>query len=62
MPAASAMPATRFSLTVPVDSPLQVGDMVTFGIGHPCLTFDKWQVLLVVDDDYNVIGAVRTFF
>ena len=49
-------------LTVPVDSPLQVGDMVTFGIGHPCLTFDKWQVLVVVDDAYNVVGAVRTFF
>ena len=49
-------------LTVPTDSPLQVGDMVSFGIGHPCLTFDKWQVLLVVDDDYNVVGAVRTFF
>lgn len=49
-------------LTVPADSPLQVGDMVSFGVGHPCLTFDKWQVLLVVDDAYNVIGAVRTFF
>ena len=49
-------------MTVPADSPLQVGDMVTFGIGHPCLTFDKWQVLVVVDDDYNVVGAVRTFF
>jgi len=49
-------------MTVPVASPLQVGDMVTFGIGHPCLTFDKWQVLLVVDDAYNVVGAVRTFF
>ncbi len=49
-------------MTIPVDSPLQVGDMVTFGIGHPCLTFDKWQVLVVVDDAYNVIGAVRTFF
>ena len=49
-------------LTVPVDSPLQVGDMVSFGIGHPCLTFDKWQVLLVVDDAYNVVGAVKTFF
>jgi D-serine dehydratase len=49
-------------LTVPVDSPLQVGDMVSFGVGHPCLTFDKWQVLVVVDDDYNVVGAVRTFF
>ena len=49
-------------MTVPVDSPLQVGDMVSFGVGHPCLTFDKWQVLVVVDDEYNVVGAVRTFF
>ena len=49
-------------MTVPEDSPLQVGDMVSFGVGHPCLTFDKWQVLVVVDDDYNVVGAVRTFF
>ena len=49
-------------MTVPVDSPLQVGDMVSFGIGHPCLTFDKWQVLVVVDADYNGVGAVRTFF
>jgi len=49
-------------MTVPVDSPWQVGDMVSFGVGHPCLTFDKWQVLVVVDDGYNVVGAVRTFF
>ena len=49
-------------MTVPEDSPLQVGDMVSFGVGHPCLTFDKWQVLVVVNDEYNVVGAVRTFF
>lgn len=49
-------------MTVPENSPLQVGDMLTLGIGHPCLTFDKWQVLPVVDDAYNVVGAVRTFF
>ena len=49
-------------LDLPADSPLQVGDMVGFGISHPCLTFDKWQVICVVDDDYDVIAAVRTFF
>jgi D-serine dehydratase len=49
-------------MTVPADSPLSVGDMVAFGISHPCLTFDKWQVIPVVDDDYNVIAAIRTFF
>ena len=49
-------------LDVPDDSPLQVGDILTFGISHPCTTFDKWQVIYVVDDDDRVIEAVRTFF
>ena len=49
-------------LELPADSPLQVGDMVGFGISHPCLTFDKWPVMMLVDDDYDVIGAIRTFF
>lgn len=49
-------------MTLPADSPLQVGDMVGFGISHPCTTFDKWQTLFVVDDDYSVVDAVRTFF
>ena len=49
-------------MTVPPDSPLAVGDLVACGVSHPCLTFDKWQVLYVVDDAYNVISAVRTFF
>ncbi len=49
-------------MTVPHDSPLAVGDLVSFGVSHPCLTFDKWNVLYVVDDAYNVVSAVRTFF
>jgi D-serine dehydratase len=49
-------------MTVPESSPLQVGDMVRFGISHPCLTFDKWRVICLVDDDYNVTGAVETYF
>lgn len=49
-------------LTLPADSPLKVGDMVALGISHPCTTFDKWQVIPVVDDGYNVVSAVRTFF
>lgn len=47
---------------VPADSPLRVGDMVAAGISHPCTTFDKWQLIPLVDDHYNVTGAVRTFF
>jgi D-serine dehydratase len=49
-------------LTLPQGSPLKVGDMVGFGIGHPCTTFDKWSLLMIVDDQYRVTGAVRTFF
>lgn len=49
-------------LGTPEENPLQVGDMVAFGIGHPCTTFDKWAVLMLVDDDYHVTGAIRTFF
>ena len=40
-------------LRVPRDSPLRVGDLVGFGISHPCTTFDKWRLLYVVDDDYS---------
>ena len=49
-------------VTVPASSPLHVGDMVALGISHPCTTFDKWQVMCVVNDDYDVVSAIRTFF
>lgn len=49
-------------LRVPDDSPLAFGDLVGLGISHPCTTFDKWQLLYVVDDDYTVVDGVRTFF
>jgi len=41
---------------------LEVGDLVGFGISHPCTAFDKWRVIPVVDDDLRVVSAVRTFF
>jgi D-serine dehydratase len=46
----------------PGPTPWQVGDMVGFGIGHPCTTFDKWPLLHTVDDSYAVTGGIRTFF
>ncbi len=49
-------------MAAPADHPFRVGDMVAFGISHPCTTFDKWQVIPVVDEAYNVVSAVRTFF
>ncbi len=40
----------------------QVGDLVGFGVGHPCTTFDKWPLLYVVDDGYRVVDGIRTYF
>lgn len=45
-----------------VQADLQVGDLVGCGISHPCTTFDKWPLMLLVDDTYNVLQAVNTFF
>jgi D-serine dehydratase len=41
---------------------LAVGDMVSLGIAHPCTTFERWQILMLVDERLNVVGAIRTFF
>lgn len=41
---------------------VQVGDMIGFNISHPCLTFDKWRVLTVVDEKYDVVDLVKTYF
>lgn len=41
---------------------LAVGDLLGLGISHPCTAFDKWRLLPLVDDDYTVTGAIRTFF
>jgi D-serine dehydratase len=49
-------------MKVPADSPLRVGDIVSFGISHPCTTFDKWQVISLIDDRFKVVGALKTFF
>jgi D-serine dehydratase len=38
------------------------GDMIGFDICHPCLTFDKWRVIPVVDSEYRVVDMVSTFF
>lgn len=40
----------------------RVGDILLFGTSHPCLTFDKWKTLLLVDDDYNVLDELETLF
>ena len=49
-------------LELPPDSALRTGDRVGFGIAHPCTTFDRWNVMMMVDDQYRVVDAIRTFF
>lgn len=41
---------------------VEPGDLLFFGISHPCLTFDKWQKLLLVDKNYNVLEEWATVF
>jgi D-serine dehydratase len=49
-------------LQIPVGNDVRVGDLIGCGISHPCTTFDKWHWLPIVDDDYGVTGAIKTFF
>lgn len=44
------------------DADWQVGDLVMSGISHPCTAFDKWRFIPVINDDYDVINGVLTFF
>ncbi|WP_395455308.1 alanine racemase [Azospirillum melinis] len=41
---------------------LAVGDIVEFGISHPCTCIDRWRVLFGLDADGRVCRAYRTFF
>jgi D-serine dehydratase len=41
---------------------IRVGDMLALDICHPCLTFDKWRYLPVVNAEYQVVDLVETFF
>jgi D-serine dehydratase len=49
-------------IEVPKDAPFQVGDLLSFGVSHPCTTFDRWQLIYEIDERHNVIGAIKTFF
>jgi len=49
-------------LDVPANSPLSAGDLVAFGISHPCTTFDRWKALYIVDENLTVTGAIKTYF
>ena len=49
------------NMEVPTFPEFQVGDMIGFGISHPCTTFDKWRLMYLLDDDYKVTGGIRIY-
>lgn len=49
-------------LRIPAGADVKVGDMIAFDISHPCLTFDKWRQVLVLDSAYRVTEVIETFF
>lgn len=49
-------------LDVDPADPLAVGDLVGFGVSHPCTTFDKWRAIPIVDERYDVVEVAETLF
>jgi D-serine deaminase-like pyridoxal phosphate-dependent protein len=41
---------------------LSPGDLIRFGISHPCTAFDKWRTVPVVDDEHRVVDVLQTYF
>ena len=44
------------------DLAICVGDLIGMGISHPCTTFDKWKLIPLVDDNYEVVDLIHTYF
>ncbi|MEV7865652.1 alanine racemase [Streptomyces sp. NPDC088124] len=49
-------------LTTAPGAALEVGDWVGMGLSHPCTSFDKWQLIPLVEADGTVTDFVRTYF
>ncbi|MEV4754192.1 alanine racemase [Micromonospora sp. NPDC049559] len=51
-------------LAVPPDAPDAPGpgDLVCFGISHPCTAFDKWRAIPVLADDDTVSDVLHLYF
>ncbi|MEE1804224.1 alanine racemase [Streptomyces sp. NPDC101062] len=49
-------------LSTSPEAELEVGDWVGMGLSHPCTSFDKWQLIPLVEADGTVTDFVRTYF
>lgn len=47
----TAMNDQHTFVTIPPHTALEVGDVIRFGLSHPCTVFDKWRGMVVIDDD-----------
>jgi D-serine deaminase-like pyridoxal phosphate-dependent protein len=49
-------------LAVTGDVAVKPGDLIRFGLSHPCTAFDKWREIPLVDDDLRVVDVLHTYF
>lgn len=49
-------------LNVDASDEVAVGDLIGFGISHPCTTFDKWRAIPIANDKYQVVAIANTKF
>lgn len=41
---------------------IRPGDVIGFGISHPCTLFDKWATAVIIDDNERAIDLIHTEF
>lgn len=49
-------------LNLSPDAKIKLGDLISFGIAHPCTTFDKWRSMVEVDSNYEIVKIINTYF
>jgi D-serine dehydratase len=47
-------------LDVPKELRVDLGEVWSFGVSHPCGAFDRWPAIPLVDGGHQIIGAVTT--
>jgi D-serine deaminase-like pyridoxal phosphate-dependent protein len=47
-------------LQIPEELQVDLGEVWSFGVSHPCGAFDRWPAIPLVDDSHQITGAVTT--
>jgi D-serine deaminase-like pyridoxal phosphate-dependent protein len=47
-------------LEVPEELQVDLGEVWSFGVSHPCGAFDRWPAIPLVDGGHQIIGVVTT--